>query len=130
MSTPKREAELKHLFGAELARQAPGFLVLAYATNGAPDRSIVGQGTQSNWECKHGTPAFRSPGDQELMCMRLAAAGHCRYIVWKETKSVQQTMIVHPREIHGRRGWNYTPEAWCVGVDMKWLVNEVLKEHR
>lgn len=123
------EGELKSRFAAELKRQLPGFLVLHYATNGAPDRSIVGAGRQSNWEAKHATPAFRSPGDQELMCCRLAAASHCRYIIWHEHRGIQKTMIVHPLKVMHRNGWNLEAEAWCTGFDMKWLVSEIRKVH-
>jgi hypothetical protein len=126
----KREAELKSSFGEELKRQLPGFLSLSYSTNGAPDREIVGAGITTRWEFKHATPTFRSPGDQELMCMRLAAAGHCRYVIWHEVKGIEKTMIAHPKEIHRRDGWNIHAEAWCVGFDMKWLVSQIKKEHR
>lgn len=132
---PKEEGKLKSKFGAELKRQAPGFLVLQYSTNGAPDREIIGHGVTTRWEAKHATPDFRSPGDQELMCARLAAAAHCRYIVWfEDTKdNSQYTLIVHPSEVLGRRGdgraVSHRAEAQCFGFDMKWLVRYVLKEH-
>ncbi len=125
----KREAELKSLFTKEMKRQLPGFLMLSYATNGAPDRTIIGQGVQTNWEFKHATPDFRSPGDQELMCMRLAAAGHCRYVIWHEVRSIQTTMIVHPHEIHYGHNRILISETRCSGFDMKWLVEYIRKEH-
>jgi hypothetical protein len=125
----KREAELKSLFGKELRRQLPGFYMLQYATNGAPDRSIVGAGHQSNWEMKHCTPDFKSPADQELMCCRLAVAAHCRYVVWYERGAVQKTMIVHPKNVMNRISWDLIPEAWCVGFDMRWLVDRVREAH-
>lgn len=40
----KREAELKALFRREMRRRLPGFMLLQYATAGAPDREIVGAG--------------------------------------------------------------------------------------
>lgn len=137
----KREGELKSLFGAELKRRAPDFLVLQYATNGAPDREVVGLGHTTRWEMKHATPDFRSSGDQELMCTRLAAAAHCRYVIWQQRGGIKKTMIVHPREVflmgQKRRtskpgvvwSWDLNAEAWCVGFDMRWLVTKVLKEH-
>ena len=127
---PKREAELKSKFGEEVKRQLPDFLSLSYSTNGAPDREIIGAGITTRWEFKFATPTFRSPGDQELMCMRLAAAGHCRYVLWRETKGIQKTMIVHPKAVYHRAGWEIDAEAWCVGFDMKWLIDYVRKEHR
>ena len=131
VTTSKREGELKALFAAELKRQAPDFLILRYATNGAPDRSVVGNGRQSNWEFKHATPDFRSPGDQELMCARLTKAGHCQYVIWMEEIGVEETLIVHPRDVLGRngKGRGIVPQAWCNRFDMKWLVSQVLKEH-
>jgi hypothetical protein len=126
----KREGELKSAFGRELKRQAPGFITLQYATNGAPDRSIIGYGRQTNWEAKHGTPDFKSPGDQELKCCRLAVCGHCRYIIWTEHRGIERTLIVHPRKIMDRTSWDLDAESWCMGFDMKWLVEQVLKEHR
>lgn len=128
----KEEGRLKSLFGAELKRQAPGFVLLQLATNGAPDREVVGNGVTTRWEMKHATPDFLSPGNQELMCMRLAGAGHCRYVIWLERGNVKQTMIVHPRDVLHRQGkaWGMTTQAWCVGFDMRWLVEQVLKEHR
>lgn len=130
----KEEDRLKHLFCAELKRQAPDFLVLHYLTNGAPDREVIGNGITSRWEFKHATPDFRSPGDQELMCVRLAEQGHCMYVVWIETAEGQNpmTLIVHPREVFGRKGKSKGMQyrTLCDGFDMKWLVTEVLKAHR
>lgn len=125
----KREAELKSKFGQELKRQLPGFYVLQYSTNGAPDREIIGAGVSSRWEMKHATPDFASPGDQELMCCRLAVAAHCRYVVWWERGIIQKTMIVHPRKVMGRTSWDLEAESFCVGFDMRWLVEQVRKVH-
>ena len=125
----KREGELKQLWRQELKRQLPGFYVLQYSTNGAPDREIVGAGVTTRWEAKHATPDFASPGDQELMCCRLAVAGHCRYVIWYEYRGIQKTMIVHPKDVMDRTGWNLMPESFCVGFDMKWLVHQVRKAH-
>jgi hypothetical protein len=125
----KREAELKARFTKELLRQLPSFYVLEYATTAAPDRTVIGGGVQTNWEFKHGTPHFDSPGNQELMCMRLAQAGHCRYVIWHEWKDTMLTMIVHPRAVHERESWTMPAESFCVGFDMAWLVKEVRKVH-
>jgi len=129
--TAKEEGKLKSRFGAELKRQAPGFLVLQYQTNGAPDREVVGNGITTRWEAKHATPDFRSPGDQELMCARLASMAHCRYVIWYESAAVRQTLIVHPGEVLRKQGKAHglKAEAYCEGFDMKWLVKYVLKEH-
>ena len=129
--TNKEEGRLKSLFARELKRQAPEFLVLLYATNGAPDREIVGNGITTRWEFKHATPDFRSPGDQEILCVRLAEQGHCRYVIWFDNRGLQLTMIVHPRDVLGRkgRGLGIKVETHCIGFDMKWLVAQVLKAH-
>lgn len=129
MGVSKREAELKRKFTAELKRQLPQFYMLQYVTNGAPDRSIVGGGRQTNWEAKHATPTFKSPGDQELLCSRMAIASHCRYIIWWERGAIQKTMIVHPREVTHRTSWDLVPEAFCIGFDMKWLVEQIRRAH-
>jgi hypothetical protein len=125
----KREGELKSLFRKELQRQLSGFYMLQYSTNGAPDRSIVGAGFQSNWEAKHATPDFKSPGDQELMMCRMAVAAHARYIVWFEKGVVQRTLIVHPKDVMNRTSWNLTSTQWCTGFDMRWLVNQIKQAH-
>lgn len=127
----KREGELKQAFTKELKRQLPHFLVQMFSTNGSPDRSITGNNRTTHWEFKHGTPDFESPGDQELMCMRLAVQGHCRYVVWQESsKGIgQRTMIVHPRNIYARTGWALDPEDWCTGYNHRWLVDKVCKAH-
>ena len=125
----KREAELKSKFSTELRRQLPGFYVLQYATNGAPDREIVGCSITSRWEMKHATPDFKSPGDQELLCCRLAAVAHCRYVIWYEYRGIQKTMIVHPLKVMNRTSWNLEAEAFCVGFDMRWLVDRIREVH-
>lgn len=125
----KREAALKSLFGKEMTRQLPGFMLLSYATNGAPDREIVGLGVTSRWEFKHATPSFDSPADQELVCSRIAAVGHCRYVVWYERGPIQKTLIVHPLKVMRRTSWDLEAEAWCTGFDMRWLVDYVRRVH-
>jgi hypothetical protein len=125
----KREGELKSAFAREMKNRLPGFLVLQYATNGAPDRSVAGAGRQTNWEFKHGTPAFDSPGDQELECCRLAFVAHCRYIIWHEKNGIQKTMIVHPQKVMDRASWDLEAEVWTPGFDMRWLVEQVRKAH-
>lgn len=125
----KREGELKSAFYRELRLQLPHFYMLQYATNSAPDRSIVGAGRQTNWEAKHATPDFESPGDQELMCCRMAVASHCRYIIWQELYGVNQTLIVHPLSIMKRDGWDVKAEVRCEGFNMRWLVDQVKRAH-
>jgi hypothetical protein len=117
---------------AELRLQCPTFLVLLQATAGAADRAIVGNGATTWWEFKHATPTFDSPGNQELMCMRLALQGYCRYVIWQEARSGygRRTLIVHPREVHTRASWKVVPEAFCVGYDHRWLVRYIQKVHR
>lgn len=127
----KREGELKSALTRELKSQLPTFIVQYFASAGSPDRSITGAGVTTHWEFKHGTPDFASPGDQELMCMRLAAGGHCRYVVWQESRrgTGQRTMIIHPREVFNRTSWTFTPEAWTTGYDHRWLVAQIAKVH-
>lgn len=128
---PKREAELKAAFTKELHRQLPGFISLLQATAGAPDRSITGAGRTTHWEFKHATPTFDSPGLQELLCMRLAHAGYCRYVFWWEgaTGIGQRTMIVTPKNVHERQNWLLVPEEVTPGFDHRWLVKFIGQVH-
>jgi hypothetical protein len=127
----KREAELKAAFTQEMKQRLPAYVMLAFATAGAPDRSITGHGRTTHWEFKHATPDFQSDGLQELLCMRLAWMGHCRYVIWQESRNgdQQRTLIVHPRKVHEREGWNLEAEAWCIGFNHRWLVEQVRKAH-
>lgn len=127
----KREGELKRKLAQEIARQlgAYRFYVLQYSTNGAPDREIIGNGVSTRWEMKHATPDFKSPDDQELMCCRIAAVAHCRYIIWHERRGVQRTQIVHPLKVKNRISWDLEAEASCEGFDMRWLVRYIAQQH-
>jgi hypothetical protein len=125
MGIPKIEGALKSQIAAELKRQLPGFYLLQYSTNGAPDREIVGAGRSTRWEVKHGTPDFLSPGDQELMCCRLAVADHCRYIIFQDIRGIQRTLIVRPRDVKERTSWLLDPETSWPGFDMKSLVRYI-----
>jgi hypothetical protein len=129
---PKQEAKLKSAFFKELHRQLPGFLILAQASAGAPDKGIVGNGRVSFLEFKHATPQFISHGDQELFCMRLAVQGFCRYVIfWESVTGLgKRTMIVHPKQVHEREGWRLVPEEVTPGFDHRWLVEYVKQVHR
>lgn len=130
----KRESFLKTALMRELRSTLPDCVALRHEdrfTNGIPDISITMHGKTSWWECKHGTPRFDSLGNQELLCQRLAVQGYCRYIIWTESKSgiEQRTMIVHPRELYGRNEVGMNAEAFCMGFNMHWLVDQVRKAH-
>lgn len=126
----KEEGKLKSAFQRELERQLPEFVTLRYATAGAPDREIVGNNFVSHFEFKHGTPAFRSPGLQELTMCRLAVVGHARYVIWRETPhGGKSTMIVHPLIVHNRTDWDLQPEAVTIGFDHRWLVDQIKQVH-
>lgn len=123
----KREAELKSAFTREMTRQLPEFIMLFLATAGAPDRSITGMGRTTHFEFKHGTPGFVSPGNQELMCMRLAEHGFCRYVVWQESHAgVQRTLIVHPRFVHDR---TLIAEESCQDFNHLFVVDYIRRVH-
>jgi hypothetical protein len=128
----RREGELKSEFFKELKHQLPGFLVLAQASAGAPDKAIVGAGYTSFLEFKHGTPDFVSHGNQELFCMRLAHAGFCRYVIWWESATGlgKRTMIVHPKQVHERKNWLFVPEEVTPGFNHPWLVSYIKQVHR
>ena len=125
----KREADLKSELFEGLHARYPGFVVQQMASAGSPDRSVTGNGRTTHWEFKHGTPDFISPGLQELTCLRLAKAGHCRYVIWQEKGEIKRTLIVHPKVIKNRTNWNVVPETFCIGFDLVWLIAQIIKEH-
>lgn len=127
----KREAEFKSKFKQELKRQLPNFYLLMVATKGVADRVVVGNKRTSFWEFKHATPTFDSPGDQELMCMRLNVAGYCRYVVfWESAAGIgSRTMIVTPKAVHERKSWLLEPEEVTPGFNTRWLVEQVARVH-
>ena len=126
----KYEAKLKSDFFKELHLQLPTYLLLAQASAGAPDKGIVGNGLTSYWEFKHGTPGFTTTGNQTLFAMRLAQQSPCRFVIWQElSNGLKYTMIVHPRQIHERRGWQVKPEYACDGFNHQWLVEQVRRVH-
>lgn len=127
----KQEGKLKSNFIKELKRQCPDFYILHYSTAGAPDCEIIGNGITTRWEAKHATPGFVSHENQELLCARLALAGHCRYVFWWESSSGtgKKTMIVHPLKVLRRVGHQLEAEAWVEGYDQGWLVEQVKKAH-
>jgi len=95
----RRENALKGALIKHLRAAFPYFVILPHQdgyTAGIPDISISGNGRTSWWECKHGTPEFKSTGIQELTCLRLARNSYCRYIIWKEKGEDKETLIVHP----------------------------------
>lgn len=96
------EGKLKASLFRRLHQDAPNLIILQLATAGAPDREVIGNGFTSHWECKHGTPQFVSPGNQELMCQRIEVQGYCRYILWLEDEHGRdkRTLIVRPRHIN------------------------------
>jgi hypothetical protein len=134
----KREAELKQQFTVAMKQELPTFLMLQYASAGAPDREIVGAGKTTRWEFKHATPSFSSPGLQELTCARLDAVSHCRYVIWLETAAQLRTIIIPPMLLWKRHEAGDSgdpdarllePESWCEGFDMTWLVDQVRMAH-
>ena len=130
MKVRKEEGKLKAAFQRELDRQLPDFVTLRYATAGAPDREIVGNHFVSHFEFKHATPEFRSQGLQELTMCRLAVVGYARYVIWRETPyGGKSTLIVHPREVHERTGWDLVPELVTIDFDHGWLVEQIKTVH-
>jgi len=58
--------------------------------------------------------------------MRIAVQAHCRYVLWKEDRHGERTLIVHPRHVHEKTG---VYELSCEGFDHIWLVNQVKRVH-
>ena len=123
----KQEARLKATLMKELREHLLGAVTLRHEdrfTSGIPDISVTWHGRTTWWECKHATPSLVSQGIQELTLLRLAAAGHARYIVWQERRGVRRTMIVHPNRLR-----DLETETTCPGFDMSWLVEQIRLAH-
>lgn len=136
-SMAKRESELRSKFLDEVKNHnlLPHAVIIRHEdvrTGGIPDMSVTLYGKTTWWEAKHGTPDFESPGNQELMMMRLAAAGYARYIIWWESASGigKRTLIVHPREVHERKNWLLISEEATSDFDHRWLARKILERHR
>ncbi len=130
----KREGQLKSQLWKRFKDRYPNFYRLQYATAGAPDSSLVGNGKQTNWEFKHATPGFESPGNQELICQRIAEHGsYCRYVIWVETGKFAHTLIVHPKYVASNRptAGPMIQHAECMtdGIDHDWLINRIREAH-
>lgn len=129
----KREGELKSAFGKCLKELLPSFYLFEIATAGMPDRGIAGAGRTTYWEFKHGTPEIDSPGNQQLMCMRLDHACYCRYVIWQEDAlgGNPRTMIIRPAALHRVNGNinKIVPELVTHGFDHTWLVKRILEAH-
>lgn len=132
MSVPKREAELKRRLLDRIHDALPRFVVIPHvdAKNGVPDWSVTGNGFTSWLEFKHATPAFASKGIQVLTARRLAAAGHCRYVVFWECAGCKMTYIVHPREVQiGRNAAIAFDVPAAEGFDFNFVIDHVRKVH-
>ena len=133
----KREDEIRSAFMevATAALRPRGFVLLRHEdvrTGGIPDLSSTGLGRTRWWEFKHGTPYFKSPGNQELMMMRLSVHGYARYIIWRETPDEVSTSIVKPVEIfrRGRQGQReFFADHRIDAHDHHWLVEHILRAH-
>lgn len=102
---------------------------------GIPDISVTGLGRTSWWEAKFADPDFTSRGIQELTMLRLAAAGHARYLIYDASKFVPRILIVHPKHF---KEWATEFEAWvdCRAdakgapiFDQKWVVDHIRRVH-
>lgn len=127
----KREGELKSEFLTKLTFRFPEIQPLQFATAGAPDRCIPFLSKASFWEFKHGTPGFELQDLQLVICMRLEAAGvFCRYVIWREDRGRQETLIVRPTQLQQRAlGRTWQPDKSCIGFDHDWLIDRVLEAH-
>lgn len=135
----KAEAELRSAFMvvAERVLGPLQFVLLRHEDirlGGVPDLSVTGLGKTSWIEFKHGTPYFESPGNQELMMMRLAKNGYyARYLIWREREGEGKTTnIVNPVELfrRGRDGQReFVAERATAGFNHGWLAMEILKTH-
>lgn len=124
----KHESDYKAALMRELRARLPGFVCQRIEdrfTSGWPDIEVIGKARTSYWEAKHADPSWATHGIQELTMLRLASASfHARYIFWHESKGVRRTLIVHPKHLA-----EMTPESWCTGFDMRWLVERIAEVH-
>ena len=123
----RNESALKSAFMKEIKASLPGFVALRHEdvrTAGIPDLSLTGCGKTSWWEFKHSVNGFDSTGIQELTMLRLSAAGFARYVIFEDKRGIKRTLVLHPKHLS-----DLVAEAWCVGFDMRWLVEQVRKAH-
>lgn len=115
----------------KLAReQLRGAVVLKHAdsfTYGIPDLSVTWHGKTTWWEVKFADPGLQSSGVQDKVCMQLAAAGFCRYIVYHLLRDTKRTLIVHPKDLADWRG--VPAECWCTGFDHRWVLQHIRAAH-
>lgn len=99
-----------------------------YALSGVPDITITWNGRTSWWEAKHATPRIQGTGLQHLTARRLAAAGHCWYIVY-ETHSANgdRTCLVRPEHV-GENGY-FRPDAFHTGIDHAFILDFIRRVH-
>lgn len=124
----RREHQLKAKLVELLRAAEPSWMVFPIEDrfrHGVPDLAVIGAGTTTWWETKHAAPEFDSEGIQELTMKRLARHSHARYIIWRETTEVTETLIVHPRRMNE---WTMSPDR-IPGINHRWLVQEIRKAH-
>lgn len=99
-------------------------------SKGVPDMSLTLNGRTSWWEFKYTIDArIRNHADfglQLVMCLALAAAGTCYYVVLSDDNDERRIHIVEPRAID-RETRRYT--GIDGGADYAWLVKRMAKEH-
>jgi len=129
----KREGVLKASLKEAIERALPHFVVISHTdiASGIPDWSITGNGITSWLELKHATPEFTSRGIQVVTASRLAAAGHCRYLVfWERSINNKRTCIVHPGSVVFGRNATTKSELFSDGHDNEFVIDYLRKVHR
>jgi hypothetical protein len=129
MRVSREESKYKGQLMETFREQLPRFVAIRHentAHSGTPDISIDGMGKCSWLEVKHGTPNFDSDGRQELLCLRLAGANFCRYVIYHEDAqgNNKRTLIVHPKNLR-----DLIPETFCVGFNHQFVVDYIKKRH-
>lgn len=135
--TPKREGELKAGLLSYFVDDED-FMILNHADRrryGVPDWSVTGRKQSTWWEFKHGTPSFESPEIQLLTCRRLAVVGVCWYVIWREDRKTQRTLIVSPQGVfnHLRQGQPLDHQIYAQApsyqFDHQWLAWFIKSQH-
>lgn len=126
------EADLKDQLVAHLRAEFRGAVILRHedkGTAGIPDLSFTWLGKTTWIEAKFANPYVRGKGLQDLICMRLAAAGNCWYVVWEVKQGVKRTLIVHPKDIQAGQLENTPDERMNVGFDHRLVASFLRRQH-
>lgn len=107
-----------------LRAELPGAVIFKHAdarSSGVPDVSITWRGKTIWIEFKFGSTIKWANGLQQLTCRRLAHAGACWVVLYKEHgNAIRQTYILTPDE---------QEMEYCIGFSHRFVVDFVKGQH-